>query len=663
MGGVSKVIGLFRGKTFTTAERLEKAIAKGRITSSELKNVQDIKNEPLRESLSFSLARFSGGGEKSRRTIGQIDDLTYKFGLCDDTVVTEEAQRILTTATANPGISRRELRKAIDKAEHLLDSVNTANGRYSRLFSDINPTGYMNPVVKQLDKIITKFLLRLRGGKIKVNTETAYYSKPRQAYIHNPQLAKAKGFKRFAKFDSLSRYTTRYKDNPELLNHLYNKHYLSQVDGETAEFLRGIDATYGTKIFLSNPLSKSQRLFIQEEFKAFKEAGLTDLPPILEINKFDPMIIKSHFEGYSIFSSNPKVGRYVKLRNGEVLAGGTMRHELIHQFDKNTSGLRRAKALFSPKAKISPAEEAQMRASGLHSGNIDYAKTETADLVAVAGQHDATKYSKEFAQRLVSLGLPEEVLQMKPVSLERHVYQSFSNIEDLKLLDEVKLVCGGKIPMELQMDLIDNPKHIKRVRSLLHLNCSTNAKKVIQRNLAWYVKGIKPQTYKDPELVKLLDLQVRGGEPAYSLYDIQAAALNSNPEALEAFKKYANVRNASGDSFLGHVFIGFENKGQINAAERLLNIQINGEFPYQSLGQIYGIKDFIFNIPPEKLSKACANIEKAAQNGEVRNLNEYLNRYIRLCHHLKRSQTSAQALTNVTHAKVLGNSANAKIFG
>lgn len=633
MGGVSKIIGLFRGKTLTTAERLENALAKGRITGLELKNVQGVQNEALRESLSFSLAKFSKGGEKSRRTIGQIDDLTYKFGLCEDAFVSEEAQRILTTATSNPEISRKNLRKAIDKAEHLLDSVNTANGHYSTMFTDMNPTGYMSPVTKHVSEILVKGIKRLRGGKIKENFKTATYSNPRQTFTYRPEVTKTQRFKDFAKFDSLSRYTARYKDNPELLEHLYANHYLTQVDSETAEFLRGIDTSFGTKIFLSKPLTKSQKLLIQEEFKAFKEAGLTDFPPVLEINEFEPKIIKNHCGGYSIVSSNPKIGRFVKLRDGEILTNGTMRHEFIHQFDKNASGWRRWKALLTPKAKVSPAEAAEMKASGLHSGYIDYAKTETADFVAVAGQLDATKYSKEFAERLVKLGLPEEVLHMKPVSLESHLYKSFSKTEDLKLLDEVKLACGGKIPKELQMDLIDNPEYITHVRDLLHLNCNANAKQAIQSELAWYVKGIKPETYKDPELVKLLDLQVTEGRPAYNLYELQAAR-ESNPEAFETFKKYANIKSASGDTFLGQTFIGCENKEQINAAERLLNIQINGEFPYQNLEQMCGIRDLIFSIPPEKLSKACANIEKAAQKGEIRNLNEYLEKYLRLRKHL-----------------------------
>lgn len=468
----------------------------------------------------------------------------------------------------------------------------------------------------------------------------AYYSNPRKVWHFNKKATTKEGFRTYEEIDALSRYAARYKDNPELLKHMYHKYYLPKVDGETREFLAGIEEAYGTKIFLSEPLSKSQKLLIQEEFKSFKDAGLTDLPPVMNINEFEPFFLETPGSyGASLYTKG-KIGRYVILKSGDELSEGAMRHEFIHQFDKNSKSLfKRFISLFVPKAKPNAKEIEEMRTSGLHGGHIQYAKTETADFVAVAGQLDATKYSKEFGERLVKLGLPREVLSMKPISLEKYLYPNFTKPEDLKLLEEIKATNGGKLPLDLQMALIDKPELIENTRNLLNINCSSAAKQRIQKNIGIYTQAIEPATYQDAELVKLLDLK-RGDEAAYELYQLQAV-MESHPKAIEAFKKYAAVPAPSGNNFLGEAFIGLESPEQVQAAERLLNIEVNGAHPYQE--DISVIRGIVQEIKPQKLDKAVKSIEKDAQAGKVRNLEEYLTRYLRLRHRLRQSQPSQAA--------------------
>ena len=73
-------------------------------------------------------------GRKTVQLIAnQMDDISRKMTTCKDANIRAIAEEIMGSLN---GSASHKTRKALNKVEHLLDTVNTANGEYCTLYSE-----------------------------------------------------------------------------------------------------------------------------------------------------------------------------------------------------------------------------------------------------------------------------------------------------------------------------------------------------------------------------------------------------------------------------------------------------------------------------------------------------------------------------------------------
>ncbi len=245
------------------------------------------------------------------------------------------------------------------------------------------------------------------------------------------------------------------------IRQLYEDKYLSTLPAETRERCQKIYDSFGVKMFVADENDTESLDYIYNELLEWQKAskGKSTLPPILDLSVIKQNYIDKVFRA-SGYHENPSHNISV---NGRYLDSikHTIRHEIAHANDskiKQKSGIitvynkdgtkedinieeiivhkteqakdAKGNLLFNPdgtpvmvKAKAEDGTFVpdfdkckyvdEFRNAGISDDMIEYAYTDKAEFLAVAAEGDYSKYSKEFKELLVKLGLPEWMFKME----------------------------------------------------------------------------------------------------------------------------------------------------------------------------------------------------------------------------------------------------------
>ncbi len=406
---------------------------------------------------------------RSRYRAEQLAGMRDKLDMCSDAKIKNAAEELLASI-GNP--RSKNARNNLNKAEHLLDTVNTAEGKYCPLYNELLPTTTPGILTKLIGTLGKRFknasLLNLSK-----QSRLATYSAPRSAVLNSPGLLKNPNLETVTRFSSLKRFISQYPNDAKTTSYLYEKYYLSELDADTANFLRNIDSEYGIKVFSDKPLSKAKLLYLKEELALAKKAGgsAVEYPPLIDITDFDPLINR-YFGAYGIAVKykHKNFGKVMYGRRVGVverhLTDTSFRHEFIgHYNDSKLSGTK----LTAGRIKLSPQQQKELEDAGLPSNLIDYAKTNKNEMKAVSVQGDISKYSQEYVDELVDSGLPRWIEHLEPVDMQKYLPEIFTDKKSTEILEEIRHTLGGNIPNNISIALIEHPDKAGVVNELLKL--------------------------------------------------------------------------------------------------------------------------------------------------------------------------------------------------
>lgn len=246
------------------------------------------------------------------------------------------------------------------------------------------------------------------------------------------------------------------------IRQLYEDKYLSTLPAETRERCQKIYDSYGVKIFVADENDTNSLDYIYNELLEWQKAGKgkATLPPILDLSVIKQGYIDKVFRSGG-YHENPSHNISINAKYLDSIKHA-IRHEIAHANDskiKQKSGIitvynkdgteeeinideiivhktEQAKdadgnLLFNPdgtpvmvKAKAEDGTFVpdfdkckyvdEFRNAGLSDYLIEYAYTDKAEFLAVAAEGEYSKYSKEFKELLVKLGLPDWMFNMTP---------------------------------------------------------------------------------------------------------------------------------------------------------------------------------------------------------------------------------------------------------
>ena len=221
---------------------------------------------------------------------------------------------------------------------------------------------------------------------------------------------------------------------------MYKEYYLSKIhdDLKIKCDKAGVDVSiienslinmiekYNVPVFLDKNALPEDVLLINIELERWHVAsnGKATLPPMIDTSKLDVEFFRSNYtldfggaDGYC-FSVNKRISL-----NGSGGTGKAFRHELTHANDQ----IPDAWGKFGKDGHIDISENnkafmektwyrEELERAGVR--NIDYAYTNKREFIATAAEGDFSKYSPEFKQVLVDLGMPEWMFKLDEVEVK-----------------------------------------------------------------------------------------------------------------------------------------------------------------------------------------------------------------------------------------------------
>ena len=409
------------------------------LTQNEIEAVSKIITHP---DLNYIFHRMTGGyndEDITRYTANVVTDIQSKYDSLEDDIIKGYVDKTLALARKDED-NRIEL---VDQANNVLDAYHqlngnmsgyTYNGLYAPLFDYIEPVRVLRKIQK--DKSIK--------SRFRKNIENPDAGDP-MSYI-------AQDF-----IDKQKTHAMESVNDKSILNYLYTNYYVPKLNKspEVKKLLNKINQETGCKIIISsyskNTLEELELVY--EELSDWKKIskGEAKFPPIINFSLIKEKFINGRADGLA----NRNV--YV---NGQRLntIRSVLRHELIHVFDtKKEETFNSSREVRNLINSIMPAKEVivdgrkqkvldfdnckyreELLCAGIEPSDIEYAYTNRAEFIAVAGTGDCSKYSDEFKEVLIKLGMPEYALEMPcldPEVIDRMVVaeEMFESYEGKKL--------------------------------------------------------------------------------------------------------------------------------------------------------------------------------------------------------------------------------------
>ena len=246
------------------------------------------------------------------------------------------------------------------------------------------------------------------------------------------------------------------------IRQLYEDKYLSTLPAETRERCQKIYDSFGVKMFLADENDTNSLDYIYNELMEWQKAGKgkATLPPIIDLSVIKQNYIDKVFQSGG-YHENPSHNISLNARYLDSIRHA-IRHEIAHANDshvrqkdgiltvynkdgtteqinideiivhkteqaKDAGGNPLFNSDGTPVMVKTKAEDGtfapdldkckyvdEFRNAGVSEYMIEYAYTDKAEFLAVAAEGDYSKYSKEFKELLVKLGLPDWMFKMTP---------------------------------------------------------------------------------------------------------------------------------------------------------------------------------------------------------------------------------------------------------
>lgn len=242
-------------------------------------------------------------------------------------------------------------------------------------------------------------------------------------------------FKHDKKFEPMKKWTAENsKGSPETVNRVYENYYLSKLPAHSAQMCRTINKDFGTKVFLGDYNNTEVLQYLYNELFEWKKAGGNKavFPPVIDLTKIKQNYIRKPSSAAGFLVNSTK-SIYVDGDNINQIKS-TIRHEIMHandayldvydgvlnEVDIDEIIVRKAevdengdKLVDFTKCKYIDELKEGLNAAGINSSHAYYGYSDKAELLAVASEGDFSKYSPEFKETLIKLGMPKWVLKME----------------------------------------------------------------------------------------------------------------------------------------------------------------------------------------------------------------------------------------------------------
>lgn len=295
----------------------------------------------------------------------------------------------------------------LGKRELLLDAYLCNQDYYSMI------NGYTHDYYKALKKAFPESAEEI-SLDIQSNADNL-----RQSHKHLLANGASGIFHEAVRLEPIKEFIGRYsKDEPEMADYLYEKYFLTKMQNcELKRKCIEINKKFGTKVFVNLNTNATDLNKIDNELINWRDAssGKAKLPFIFDLSEIKEDFIKTGeivTTGVSRRLDNAINMTSEKLSQN--YADSTIRHEMTHLND----------ALFSKKDGIingidfdeiqqTQKYQTELAEAGIKGYSLKYAYQDKKEFIAVASTGDCSKYSEEFRDVLVKLGMPEWVFNLK----------------------------------------------------------------------------------------------------------------------------------------------------------------------------------------------------------------------------------------------------------
>ena len=229
---------------------------------------------------------------------------------------------------------------------------------------------------------------------------------------------KAGGFlvanlKKESKLEALKQYIIENKE-PEMADYMYKKYYVSSLHPKAkAEHLKILN-DFGTKLFYVK--NNKAPGMVYDELARWKKAGGSEFVPpnTLNLSKVDSSIIENGYSGFFRKKSNS----IEVISDGSLYLRHLLRHEIMHGNDMllhtDDRGVVNGIDFAAIKKNREYSKEfANAGIEAIEGAGCNYAYKNKAEFVAVAAEGDFSRYSENFKQVLVKLGMPKWVFNIE----------------------------------------------------------------------------------------------------------------------------------------------------------------------------------------------------------------------------------------------------------
>ena len=334
-------------------------------------------------------------------------------------------------------LNQNEIGAILIKTREVIDVYNTVNRNYSNIGAGAEHQEFIK-FIKNYYPELTKDI------KNDAELETKILKNKNNGNF-------VEDFKNHLQFSKLMGFVKIYP-NDELSDYFYNNYYLKQsnIPNSIKKQYMEINKKYNVKVF-SSPLSsldlKQTASAIEQELAEWHRAsnGEAKYPPV--IDTFGTK--KIYYEiGAGAYAGEITHTLGINGMNAVVGVKNFLRHEITHINDKKITGdLNKDYSLpsdIAPYHSVNNPETGEQKMqldfanckyrdeflkAGVEPSHVIYAYSNSKEFIAVAAEGDMSKYSPEFKELLIKMGMPEWQFNMK--HFDPMVDRYIKNVENL----------------------------------------------------------------------------------------------------------------------------------------------------------------------------------------------------------------------------------------
>lgn len=351
----------------------------------------------------------------------KVSNLSY---LLDEKVTDPVLNRTLNNKVVNLYLNKKlnytQIKTELDEITKLAEINHSMQGKSYNLTGDS-----FDYVKSSLNDPKIKNLLKGRLNDI----SKTYDKKQIVPYDDNPY-REAMLLKNDMELDPLKSYLSDYsKTNPEVANHLYDSYYLPRLSPEAKEICQKISKEYNIKVFLEDETNPHSAQLVYNELEEWQRVSggefKTNNIPTINLSRLESTYAKDKQtlgfqldENNSVHINQDSPARVANVLRHELLHANDSREEyygIVNGVDFDALKGHQSNNLDTEDLDINKfIYKNEFKNAGISDYQTAYAHLNRAEFIAVASTGDCSKYSPEFKEVLVKLGMPEYVLKMKP---------------------------------------------------------------------------------------------------------------------------------------------------------------------------------------------------------------------------------------------------------